>query len=154
MTGELGSGRGFAAHKLSLKDIARHMQGALSYGAIAADEEEYEEEIVQAVSTDTRAVRGGDVFVAIKGERFDGHDFASDACARGAIACVVDREVGPLPMNRPVIRVSDTVKALGALALALRNEVDPTVVAVTGSVGKTTVKNLLYSILSSAHRSV
>lgn len=99
------------------------------------------------VSTDTRAIRPGDIFVALVGERFDGHDFVASALASGAGALVVSRAPQPLP-SVPVVLVEDTLKALGDLAAfhraTLRNLC---VVAITGSSGKTTVKEMAAAIL-------
>lgn len=103
--------------------------------------------ILGVVSTDTRAVRPGDIFVALVGERFDGHDFLAKAVRSGAGALVVSRVPQPLPAV-PVVLVADTLQALGDLAsfrrAALRNL---QVVAITGSTGKTTVKEMTAAIL-------
>lgn len=100
---------------------------------------------VTGVSIDTRKVQAGDLFVAIKGERVDGHDFLADAQARGAIAALVTRKVdSPLPQ----VVVDDTALALGDLASAVRAQGNVRVIGITGSNGKTTVKTLTASILS------
>lgn len=108
------------------------------------------------VVTDSRQVGPDDVFVAIRGEHVDGHDYVAAVARQGALAAVVDHEM-PLPDDVPVgfaqIVVPDTVEALGALArrnLELRRACpEPfTIVALTGSVGKTTTKDLLASLLS------
>lgn len=100
---------------------------------------------VSNVSIDTRKIQSGDLFVAIKGERVDGHDFLADAQARGAIAALVTRKVdSPLPQ----VVVEDTGLALGDLASAVRAQSNVRVIGITGSNGKTTVKTLTASILS------
>ncbi|PWK88560.1 UDP-N-acetylmuramoyl-tripeptide--D-alanyl-D-alanine ligase [Fulvimonas soli] len=100
---------------------------------------------VAGVAIDTRRLRPGDLFVAIKGERVDGHDFLADAAARGAVAALVERRVdGPLPQ----VLVGDSALALGDLASAVRAQRSARVVGITGSNGKTTVKTLAASILS------
>ena len=102
--------------------------------------------VFTGVSTDTRSLRPGDLFVALRGERFDGHAFLEGAKAAGACAAMVDRAYGgkyPLP----VVVVADTKLALGALARGWRCRFDPVLIAVTGSNGKTTVKEMLASIL-------
>jgi len=100
----------------------------------------------EGVSTDTRTVRARELFVALRGERFDGHAFLSQAKAAGACAAMVDRAYGgEYPM--PVAVVADTKLALGALARGWRSRFSPALVAVTGSNGKTTVKEMLASIL-------
>ena len=98
------------------------------------------------VSTDTRALRPGELFVALRGERFDGHAFLSQAEAAGACAAMVDRRYGgKYPM--PVLVVADTRLALGALARGWRARFAPALITVTGSNGKTTVKEMLAAIL-------
>jgi UDP-N-acetylmuramoyl-tripeptide--D-alanyl-D-alanine ligase len=98
------------------------------------------------VSTDTRALRAGDLFVALRGERFDGHGFLRNAAAAKAAAAVVDRKYsGEYPL--PVVIVDDTRLALGDLARHWRARFSPALIAVAGSNGKTTVKEMLASIL-------
>jgi UDP-N-acetylmuramoyl-tripeptide--D-alanyl-D-alanine ligase len=98
------------------------------------------------VSTDTRSVRPGELFVALRGEKFDGHGFLAQAKAAGAAAAMVDRAYsGEYPL--PVIVVEDTKLALGALARGWRLRFSPVLIAVTGSNGKTTVKEMLAAIL-------
>ncbi len=98
------------------------------------------------VSTDTRSLRAGELFVALRGERFDGHAFLAAASGAGAAAAMVDeRYVGPYPL--PVIVTHDTRRALGDLARHWRARFKPVAIAVTGSNGKTTVKEMLASIL-------
>ncbi len=101
------------------------------------------------VSTDSRTLRGGDLFVAIRGPRFDGHDFVETAFAHGAAAAVVGR--WPLPgvfASRDVWRVEDTLNALGNLARFHRQRFNLPLVAITGSSGKTTTKTMVAQILS------
>jgi UDP-N-acetylmuramoyl-tripeptide--D-alanyl-D-alanine ligase len=98
------------------------------------------------VSTDTRTLRPGDLFVALRGERFDGHGFLAQAGEAGAVAAMVDRKyAGEFPM--PVVVVEDTKLALGMLARSWRLRFSPALIAVAGSNGKTTVKEMLASIL-------
>ena len=98
------------------------------------------------VSTDTRTLRRGDLFVALRGERFDGHGFLQNAATAKAAATVVDsRYAGDLPL--PAAVVDDTRLALGALARHWRARFHPALIAVAGSNGKTTVKEMLASIL-------
>jgi UDP-N-acetylmuramoyl-tripeptide--D-alanyl-D-alanine ligase len=97
------------------------------------------------VSTDSRALKPGDLFVALRGERFDGHDFLAAAAAGGAAAIMVDRKYsGPYPT--PSLIVDDTRRSLGDLARSWRARFAPALVAVTGSNGKTTVKEMLAAI--------
>ncbi|MBI4612518.1 MAG: UDP-N-acetylmuramoyl-tripeptide--D-alanyl-D-alanine ligase, partial [Planctomycetes bacterium] len=109
--------------------------------------------VVTGVSTDTRTLRSGELFVALAGPRFDGHLFAENALASGAGALLVSRPVAA-SAGVPVIRVSDTLAALGRLAAAYRDRFDIRAVAVTGSVGKTTTKDVLAQVLSGSFRTV
>jgi UDP-N-acetylmuramoyl-tripeptide--D-alanyl-D-alanine ligase len=98
------------------------------------------------VSTDSRTLAAGELFVAIRGERFDGHQFLAAAKARGAAAALVDeRYAGEAPL--PLLVAEDTRRALGRLGAAWRARFSPALVAITGSNGKTTTKEMLASIL-------
>jgi UDP-N-acetylmuramoyl-tripeptide--D-alanyl-D-alanine ligase len=97
------------------------------------------------VSTDTRTLKNGELFIALRGERFDGHDFLDTAQKLGAAALLVHRFVDSA---LPQIRVADTERALGAIAKAVRTSRSTCVIGITGSNGKTTVKTLVASILS------
>lgn len=101
------------------------------------------------VSIDSRTLRKGDVFVAIRGDRLDGHDYVADALDKGAAAAIVasDAELSGLDGTR-LLRAGDTLKALEALGAAARGRMPGRVIAVTGSVGKTTVKEGLGLALS------
>ncbi|QDH35608.1 UDP-N-acetylmuramoyl-tripeptide--D-alanyl-D-alanine ligase [Porphyrobacter sp. YT40] len=107
------------------------------------------------VEMDSRDVKPGDVFVALKGEAMDGHKFISQAFEKGAVAAIVDR-----PVDYPHVLVADTTQALRALAHAARDRaVDAVRIAITGSVGKTGVKEAIFACLDrasrgAAHRSV
>lgn len=97
-----------------------------------------------SVSTDTRTLRPGALFVALSGPSFDGHDFVAQALAGGAVAALVSR---PLEVAVPQVVVTDPLAALSAFASAWRNQFDIPVLAVTGSNGKTTTKEMLGAIL-------
>jgi UDP-N-acetylmuramoyl-tripeptide--D-alanyl-D-alanine ligase len=105
------------------------------------------------ISTDTRALVAGDLFVALKGERFDAHDFLAEARARGAGAAVVRRGTAPVP-GLPYFEVDDPLAALGALGRARRRAFAPgtPVVAITGSSGKTSTKDLVAAALAPRYR--
>jgi UDP-N-acetylmuramoyl-tripeptide--D-alanyl-D-alanine ligase len=98
-----------------------------------------------AVTTDTRTLERGALFVALRGERFDGHEFVAEAVTRGAVGALVSR---PLPVSIPQVIVSDTLAGLSGFANAWRRDARAVVVGVTGSNGKTTVKEMLGAILS------
>ena len=119
----------------TLAAVAREVQGRL----IGADQ------AFGAVTTDTRALGAGSLFVAIPGDRFDGNDFVHEALAKGAAGALVSRHASS-PLAQ--IEVRDSRRALGAMARAWRASFTIPVVAVTGSSGKTTVKELVASILS------
>jgi len=103
----------------------------------------------RAVSTDSRQVGVGDVFVALRGQRFDGHEFVGAALERGATAAMVEHE-GGLPGQAAWIRVADGVRALGDLAAAWRRQLGVRVVGVTGSNGKTTTKEMIAAVLGAS----
>lgn len=98
-------------------------------------------EKVSRIVIDSRVVKPSDIFVAIKGPTFDGHDFLKEARDKGALAVITEKTP---ETSLPSIYVTDTRKALHALARHLLDEVSPLVVAVTGSTGKTTTKEMIY----------
>lgn len=100
------------------------------------------------VSIDSRAVKPGDLFVAIKGPNFDGHAFVGDALARGAVAAVVSERPEGLPPGASLLVVKDPLAALEDLARAARARTSARVAAVTGSVGKTSTKEALKLVLA------
>ena len=102
--------------------------------------------VLAGVSTDSRAVRAGELFVALKGPRFDGHDYLAPVADRGAVAAVVERDVAAAA-TLPLLRVGDTLKALADLAGRARGAVSIPVVGITGSVGKTTTKEMTATLL-------
>lgn len=105
-----------------------------------------------AIKRDNREVGKNDLFVAIRGENFDGHDFVCDAANRGASAALVERDIPGCPI--PLIKVSDTIRGLQTLASGYRAEFNPHVVGVTGSVGKTTTKEMIASVLSEKYNTL
>lgn len=110
------------------------------------------DEIVKGVTTDSRSLEEGCLFVALKGERFDGHRFVPNAVEGGAVCCIVQSDSGLDGM--PVMVVEDTLAALRDLAAYYREQFDIPVVAVTGSVGKTSTKDMVYSVLSQEYRTL
>ena len=103
---------------------------------------------VSGVSTDTRTIENGMLFVAVKGESFDGNDFIEAASERGAAAVLSDRESGAESHSIPVILVKDSRAAQLALAHYHRAKFPLKLVGVTGSVGKTSTKDMVYAVLS------
>jgi len=132
------SGQGNAM--FSLREAAALIPGAT---VIGDDNVTFER-----VSTDSRSAGPGDLFVAIKGERFDAHDFLGDVAARNVTAALVSRT--PQDWSVPALRVTDTRVGLGALARGWRRKFGMPLVAVTGSNGKTTVKEMIASIFAAA----
>lgn len=114
--------------------------------------------VFQGVTIDSRSTRPGDLFVAIRGETFDGHDFIARAAARGAAGALVRRDAAlpPEGYGLPLIRVPDTVQALGRLATYWRARLPAKlrVVGITGSVGKSSTKELAYALLEPYRRVV
>ncbi len=108
--------------------------------------------MLSGVSTDTRAIASGQLFVALKGERFDAHDFLAQAVASGASALLVS-DSDKVPAGVPAVVVDDTRLALGRLAKAWRASFDLPVIAVTGSNGKTTTKEMIAAILQAEYGS-
>lgn len=105
--------------------------------------------IIEGVSTDSRKVGENQLFIPLVGDSFDGHDFIDSALANGAKAVISSKELGP---NIPTIRVEDTLLALQDLARAYIKEIDPLIISVTGSNGKTSTKDILSSILSRKYK--
>lgn len=134
---------------MSLEEIAQAVQGQLVAGTAAANTP-----VATSAFTDSRQIVEGSVFIAIAGERVDGHDYVPHVGAQGAVAAIVDHEIADADV--PQIVVEDTVLALGLLAkhnleaaLSRRWELPCLpVVGITGSVGKTTTKDLMKALLS------
>jgi UDP-N-acetylmuramoyl-tripeptide--D-alanyl-D-alanine ligase len=129
----------------TLDRIAQALRGELQPGARTGGTVP-----LGSISTDTRHLAPGDVFVALRGERFDGHDFLSQAVASGASALVVDDPARAAGLGLPALAVADTTRALGALGRWWRETWGGTVVAVAGSNGKTTTKELTRAALATS----
>ncbi|MGB2601932.1 MAG: UDP-N-acetylmuramoyl-tripeptide--D-alanyl-D-alanine ligase [Candidatus Omnitrophota bacterium] len=113
-----------------------------------------ENETVNGFSIDSRTTVPGDIFIAIKGSNFDGHDFIGEALDKGASGIIVQEKAGiSLPSNAShLIAVEDTLEALGRVAAEIRSRVDIPVVCITGTNGKTTVKDILSRLLSAEYK--
>jgi UDP-N-acetylmuramoyl-tripeptide--D-alanyl-D-alanine ligase len=103
---------------------------------------------VTTISSDSRALKPGDLFIAIRGEKFDGHDFLAEAARLGAIGAIVERESPGLPTSFALIVVADAVLGLQLLATAYRATLRLVSVCITGSNGKTSTKDLCASVLA------
>ncbi len=122
---------------ITAKDVLEATRGELASGDANTR--------ITGVSTDTRRIKPGDLFFALTGDSSDGHKFLADALSRGASGVVVSHRVEARAL---AIRVDDTLLALGRLAKWYRSKFDVTVVGVTGSVGKTTTKEMIAAVLS------
>ncbi|MFB2917296.1 MULTISPECIES: UDP-N-acetylmuramoyl-tripeptide--D-alanyl-D-alanine ligase [Aerosakkonema] len=109
--------------------------------------------LATGISTDTRSLKPGEVFLALRGENFDGHKFVRTAVEKGAIAIITERDIDDkLPVDFPELRVADTLKAYQEIASWWRDRFSIPIVAVTGSFGKTTTKELIAAVLSTKGR--
>ena len=104
-----------------------------------------ENRIISGVSTDTRKLHFGDLFIALQGEKFDGHEYINESIEQIVQGVMVHK---PVSTNLPVIKVEDTLDGMTRWAHSWRLKVNPSLVAVTGSNGKTTVKQMIRSILA------
>lgn len=127
-----------------MKNITVSKAARLCSGRIIGNS--YEDREIARVIIDSRAVEPGDMFAAYKGERADGHDYIPAAFAKGAACCLAERL--PEGAQGPVILVDDVQKALETLAGAYRETLDIPVIGITGSVGKTTAKEMVWWVLS------
>jgi len=135
--------------ELTVKEIIEAVGGALLQGSLT--------QRIRGVSTDSRTLTSGELFIPLKGERFDGHHFINDTLARGASAVMVSKDFHPLelpPSTRdiPLIQVEDTLHALGDLASFWVRRNRATIVAITGSNGKTTTREMTATILEQSYR--
>ena len=121
--------------------LNEHATGSLPRGSAS----------VNGITTDTRKIGKGDVFVALKGERFDGHDYLRDAVRDGASALVVSKVPKLNTLGVPIYEVRDTLIALGALGRYWRRAWGKTIIGVAGSNGKTSTKDLMKAALGRAY---
>jgi UDP-N-acetylmuramoyl-tripeptide--D-alanyl-D-alanine ligase len=133
--------------KLSLDRVA---------ALIAADPVDRREDgatLVGGYSIDSRTIASGEIFFAVRGERLDGHDYVAQALEKGAIAAVVERgELRRFPDRSRLLAVTETLEALHALAAAVRQLWGKPLIAITGSAGKTTTKEILARLLATRYR--
>jgi UDP-N-acetylmuramoyl-tripeptide--D-alanyl-D-alanine ligase len=130
---------------LPLSQIAQFAGGSLSAGNRAV--------IVDTISTDSRTIKRGELFVALRGENFDGHNFVEAIAAAGAAGAIVDSNwTGKVPQNFALIHAKDTVQAYQQLAANYRKSLNLRVVAITGSNGKTSTKDFAAAVLARRFR--
>lgn len=134
---------------LPIQDLAR-IVGATVTGGPDICKPDTQASHVTGVSTDSRTIRPGDCFFALTGENFDGHDYVPQVLAKGAACAVVSRDVEA--GFGPILKVRDTIQALGDLARTYRRMNPFQVVAITGSVGKTTTRQIVHHVLSRRFR--
>lgn len=123
-----------------LSQIAAWCKGRLAAGNPAAT--------ASVISSDSRALKPGDLFIAIRGEKFDGHSFLAEAARLGAVGAIAEKEMPGLPPSFALILVTDAVRALQSLAAAYRSTLRLTAVCITGSNGKTSTKDLCAAVLA------
>lgn len=136
---------------LKFKQIAQQLQGQLLAAFGVENNQAADNPLVKNVVTDTRQIQPGDLYVALKGDRFDGNQFVADAVNKGAVAAVISEDSTQQEnLAIPRIAVKDTRAALGLIARINRRAFTGPVVAITGSAGKTTTKNMLASIFATS----
>ncbi len=128
----------------NIGDVCAAVKGSLSMCGM-------EETVIKSVTTDSRKIKEGCLFIPLKGKRFDGHDFINQAFEKGAVCCLSEKNID---CSGVVIYVEDTRKALLDLASFYRGLFDIKVCAITGSVGKTTTKDMIASVLSQKYNTL
>lgn len=123
----------------SIKEILRATKGSLLQGKLSQK--------ISGVFIDSRNVKRGHLYIAIKGDRFDGHDFVNDVIKKSVSAVIIAKHISFSKSHVAVIKVSDTKKALGDLARYHRDRFRIPIMAITGSAGKTTTKEMIADVL-------
>lgn len=135
--------------QITVKDIINVTKGKLVYGD--------ENQVCENFARNTKEINQGDIYVGFKGEKYDGGKFYEEAINAGAAGCIINKieglEIKRTP-NKFVIQVEDTIKAIGQIAKLKRKKYDIPVIAVTGSVGKTSTKDIIYSVVSQKYHTL
>lgn len=131
--------------KMTVKDIIDAAGGTLLCGSAEGE--------IKNVTSDSRKIAEGDLFIPLVGEKFDGHEFIKAAFDMGAAAALTHKDTDLL-LDKTIIKVDDTLKALGAIAAYYKKKHPVLTAAVTGSVGKTTTKDMVYAALSSKYNTI
>ncbi|WP_154990946.1 UDP-N-acetylmuramoyl-tripeptide--D-alanyl-D-alanine ligase [Priestia megaterium] len=131
--------------KRTLKQLAAMTPGSVFHSGNEAT-------VIEGVSIDTRTIQQGNLYIPIKGERFNGHVFVDKAIENGAVATLWNKDEENPPTDISVILVDDTLEALQQLAKSYRHELDIKVVGITGSNGKTTAKDMVKAVLDTTYR--
>jgi UDP-N-acetylmuramoyl-tripeptide--D-alanyl-D-alanine ligase len=135
--------------RMSIGEVVAVVQGEwINRGAVGSDTGRILSHEIGGISIDSRTIQQGELFFAIPGDRFDGHDFAGEAVHRGACGVVVSHPIEPVSV--PIIAVDDTIVGLGDLAADYRKRFEIPLVAVTGSNGKTSTKEMVAKVMSTS----
>lgn len=129
-----------------IKDIVKICNGKLLCGD--------ENIICKGFSIDTRTINKNDIYVGIKGENTNGNLLCHDAIKKGAIACIVEEDIDITNFNIPIIRVDNSINSLQDLARSVINNFNGIVIGITGSVGKTSTKDMIYSVVSQKYKTL
>ena len=136
-------------HNIYVKDVINICNGELLIGD--------ESLLLENFSKDTRNISVGDTYIAIKGETFDGNMFIDNAFSKGAICCIIDNDTN-IDSNKykdkTIIKVNDSIKCLQSLAQYKRSLYNIPVIAITGSVGKTSTKDIVYEVVSKKYKTL
>lgn len=127
--------------KFTLEEIIKAVGAEILVNKCSVNNKNYN------ISTDTRTIKKGDIYLPLKGANFDGEKFCSDAVEKGALGCFVTKDVYP-DSAEFVLKVDNTLTAYLSLAKFAREKYNPKTIAITGSSGKTTTKEMVYSVLS------
>lgn len=136
-------------NKITVQDILNVTKGTLIYGNA--------NEICENFSKNTKEIHDGDIYVGFKGERFDGGKFYEEAMEQGAKGCIINKIAGMDIKhydNKFLIQVDDTIEAIGEIAKLKRSKYEIPVIAITGSVGKTSTKDIIYSVVSQKYKTL
>lgn len=123
---------------------------ALACGGRYVGDESLKQTAISSVERDSRQIKDGSLFLAIKGERVDGHDYVQKCYDMGAVCAICEKDIPNA--TKPYILVSSTLEAVKAIGKAYRSKFDIPVIGVSGSVGKTSTKEMLYAVLSQKYR--
>jgi len=124
---------------IKCNEIVKAVDGKLISGSLEAQ--------FSSITTDSRTVNNGDFFIPLVGEKFDGHDYILSSFEKGAAGCITHRDISGID-GKVIIKVENTLAALRKLAAYYRQKFDIPFVGITGSVGKTSTKDMVYSVLS------
>ena len=131
-----------------IRDIIEKFGGTLVSGNIDLE--------IKNISKDTRTINENDIYIGIKGECFDGNIYYKEAFDKGAVACIVDNidisDIDDKYKEKTIVKVDNTLKCIQSLAKYKRSLYDIPVIAITGSVGKTSTKDMIYSVLSTKYK--